>query len=522
MNIAHLLSEQALKRGDEPAIIDVRGGRDRIMSFRELEAASARFAERISHAGMGAGDSALILYPMSAELYAFLIALFRIGAVAMFLDPSAGCEFIERCLREKPPKAFFGSARAHLLRFRIRELRRVGLLISTVPLPGSLYLSLSARGLQSAVFAATEASDPAIITFTSGSSGAPKGAVRTHGFLLAQHRALKSSLHHHTGAMDLTTLPVFVLANLASGITSVIPDADMRHPGLIAPGPVIRQLQRFPVSTMVASPALVSKLSAESRRRKLRIPGMKHIFMGGAPVFPEDLGEAQAAFPEAEIVVIYGSTEAEPMAEVSFASMAAEDFEATARGGGLLAGKPVDSISLRILPDRWGTPIAPLTSEQFQRLCLAAEEIGEIVVSGEHVLQGYLRGVGNTENKFRVDGIVWHRTGDLGRLDREGRLWLMGRASAVIRDDRGTLYPFAVECAARQVPGVRRAAILNLDGRRVMAIEADSKDAGDAAGRRMAWTKVDEIRILRALPTDKRHNAKIDYPELRRILSGGR
>ena len=521
MNIAHLLSEQALECGDAPAIIDVRGRRDRTISFRELDAASARFAERISRAGIKSGDSVLILYPMSSELYAFLIALFRIGAVAMFLDPSASAEFIERCLRENPPKAFFGSARAHLLRLRIRELRHVELFICTVPVPGSLHLSLSAHVSECAMFATAESSAPAIITFTSGSTGTPKGAVRTHEFLLAQHRALKSSLHHRAGAMDLTTLPVFVLANLASGITSVIPDADMRHPGLVAPGPVLRQLRQFPVTTTAASPAFISRLVVECRRRNLRIAGMQQVFMGGAPVFPEDLREAQVAFPEAEIVAIYGSTEAEPMAEVSLDSITGEDFEATAHGRGLLAGMPVDSISLRILPDRWGAPGAPLTGDQFQALCLAPEEIGEIVVSGEHVLPGYLHGFGDAENKFRVEGKIWHRTGDLGRLDRQGRLWLMGRASAVIRDDRGTLFPFAVECAARQIPGVRRAAILAIDGRRIMALETESQGAADLVRKKIPWTNVDEIRLVRRMPTDKRHNAKIDYVELKRILSAG-
>lgn len=519
MNIARILSEQALERGDLPAVIDVRGGQDRVISFRTLEAASARFAEQISRTGITVGDSVLILYPMSAELYAFLIALFRMGAVAMFLDPSAGCEFVARCLRENPPKAFFGSAKAHMLRLRIRELRRVPLFFSTAPLPSCLHLSLSAHGPEHREIAAVETSDPAIITFTSGSTGAPKGAMRTHGFLLAQHRALKSSLHHRAGAMDLTTLPIFVLANLASGITSVIPDADMRRPGRIAPRPVIRQLLRFPVSTMAASPAFVSRLAAECKRCGMLITGLKHVFIGGAPVFPEDLREARAAFPEAEIAAIYGSTEAEPMAELSLNSITNEEFDATAHGRGLLAGKPVDSISLRILRNQWGRPFTPLKRELFQALCLAPESIGEIVVSGDHVLTGYLHGIGDSENKIRVDETIWHRTGDLGRLDNQGRLWLMGRASATIHDERGMLYPFAVECAARQIPGVRRAAILALDGRRIMALEAESRGAAEAARERLAWTNADEIRVLRIIPTDKRHNAKIDYVELQRILS---
>jgi acyl-CoA synthetase (AMP-forming)/AMP-acid ligase II len=518
VNIARILSEQSIQRGDAPAIIDAHHRRDRVMSFRALEAAAARFAGQLSRAGVGRADSVLILHPMSVELYAFLIALFRIGAVAMFLDPCAGCEFIARCLRDNPPRAFFGSARAQLLRLRVRELRFVPLFLCTAPMPCTLHLSLNADVPENGAICETDASDPAIVTFTSGSTGAPKGAVRTHGFLLAQHRVLKDSLHHRAGAMDLTTLPVFVLANLASGITSIIPDADMRRPGRIAPRPVLRQLQQFPISTMAASPAFVSRLTTECRRRGLQITGLRHVIVGGAPVFPEDLREASVVFPEAEIFAVYGSTEAEPMAEISLASITVDDFEAIARGRGLLAGRPVESISLRILRDRWGTPISPLNADQFQTLCMPPEQIGEIVVSGDHVLPGYLRGIGDAENKLRVDSTIWHRTGDLGWLDRSGRLWLMGRASATIHDERGTLYPFAVECAARQIAGVRRAAVLMIDGRRIMAIEADSRLSEELIREKVARAHVDEIRLVRAIPTDRRHNAKIDYVELRRFL----
>lgn len=519
MNIAKILSDQARMRGDTPAIIDVRGGRDRMVSFRELESASARFAEQLWRRGIRPGDPILILHPMSAELYAFLIAGFRIGAVNMFVDPSQGTDFIDRCLRELPPKAFFGSAKAHFLKLNVPALRRIGVSICTSAVPGSMHLSLSREEPQHGAMFAAETASPALITFTSGSTGTPKGAMRTHGFLVAQHRALATSLHHRAESVDLTTLPVFVLANLASGITSVLPDADMRHPGRINPRPVLRQLQRLPIAAMAASPAFVSCLVDECRRRNLHLESMRRIYMGGAPVFSEDLLRAREAFPQAEIVAVYGSTEAEPIAEVPLSAIAAEDFKAMAQGQGLLAGQPVASVALRIFKCQWGTPIVSLDAEQFQKLCLDVGEIGEVVVSGDHVLQGYLNGSGDAENKIRVDGAIWHRTGDLGRLDRQGRLWLMGRAAAAIKDERGVVYPFTVECAARQIPGVRRAAIVALNGKRILAVESGSSVSEAGICTQMAWAKVDQVRILRAIPMDKRHNAKIDYAALGRLLT---
>ena len=189
------------------------------------------------------------------------------------------------------------------------------------------------------------------------------------------------------------------------------------------------------------------------------------------------------------------------------------------QGAGLLAGRPVASLTLRILRDHWGSPLAPMTKAQFDALCMSPKEIGEIVVSGRHVLAGYLNGTGDTETKFDVDGVRWHRTGDLGYLDSQGRLWLMGRASAAIHDTHGVLYPFAAECAAMQVPGVRRAAILQVAGRRLLAVEADSAGVSAALSHALAWAKLDEIRVLASIPMDKRHNAKIDYGSLAAMLS---
>jgi len=520
VNIANLLLEQARQRGDAPALIDSRGkrGRERIMSFKELEPATLGVAAQLASNGICRGDGVLILHPMSIELYVFLIALFRMGCVGVFLDPSAGRSYIEHCLQIYSPRAFYGSRKAQLLRLSTSSLRMVSPAFCPRWFPGTHRISMDLQDGVQLETADVEDSTPALITFTSGSTGKPKAALRSHGFLIAQHQALKESLSLEAGIMDLTTLPIFVLANLASGVTSVIPDADMRFPGKINSGPVVRQIRNHAISTTAASPAFISRLAAHCRLTHEQMPQLVRVFMGGAPVFPSHLREARTLFPIAEITAVYGSTEAEPMAEVSLSQMAEDDFQAMERGAGLLAGIPVKAITLRILREQWGVPVSALTSTQFDSLCLGQGEIGEIVVAGPHVLPGYLNGAGDLETKFTVDDRRWHRTGDLGWLDANGRLWLMGRASATIRDERGVLYPFAAESAAMQVSGVRRAAILQVANRRILAIETDRSEARESAAHAMAWAKLDEVRVVPSIPMDKRHNAKIDYVALATAL----
>ncbi len=520
MNIAEILLQRAAELDKNAAIIDVHRGRDRCYSFRDLDVATASVAHRLRSAGVKQGDGVLLLHPVTAELYLVLIALFRLGCVAIFLDPSAGREHVERCCAIFPPKAFFGSRRAQLLRWTIPALRRLPKAFCSGWFPGTQRLDLNteANPLTEIVSLSPEA--PALVTFTSGSTGQPKAALRTHGFLLAQHRALEASLALQPGSRDLTTLPIFVLANLASGVTSVLPHADLRSPGKIDPRPVLAQIRRHRIETTAASPAFISRLLDECEQSGTAMPALSSIYMGGAPVFPGLLRKTKQFCPQAKITAVYGSTEAEPMAEVVLSDISSADFEGMEQGKGLLTGRPVSSISLRVIREQWGVPIAPLDARRFERLLMTSEEPGEIVVSGGHVLPGYLRGEGDTETKFEVDGRRWHRTGDLGYMDETGRLWLLGRCNGKIEDERGTLYPFAVECAAMQTPAIRRAALATIDGRRVLAIEAGEPVSADAILSSLAWAQLDQVVLLDHVPVDKRHNAKIDYVALARKLRG--
>jgi acyl-CoA synthetase (AMP-forming)/AMP-acid ligase II len=516
MNIAQILTEQAALRPNAAAIIERRA-----FSFAEMERSSGRAAAMLRSAGLRSGDRVLVLQPMSAELYIALTAIFRLGLVAMFLDPSAGRDHAARCCELAPPAGFIGSAKAQLLCLLNPSLRRIPHKFVIGPaLPGAMTWSASAHMEPMVDIAPVSNDTPALITFTSGSTGRPKAAVRTHGFLLAQHRALAATIGLPAGAIELATLPIFALANLAAGLTSVIPDADLRAPGRVDPIPILAQIEAVKPTRVTASPAFLERLADRCERDGRLLSAFRQIFTGGAPVFPRLLDKLRRVAPQAEIVAIYGSTEAEPIAEVALDAIEPRDREAMLGGKGLLAGSPVSVIDLRILRDRWGKPAGPYSEAEFIADCMPVGEPGEIVVSGAHVLAGYLNGEGDAETKIRVDGIVWHRTGDAGYLDDRGRLWLLGRCSAIVNDARGALYPFAVECAAQEVTGARRAALLSRQGERLLAVEPEpgaSIDT-DAVLGALAWARLDRILPVRQIPLDRRHNAKVDYPALARLL----
>lgn len=520
MNIVEILQRQAKERPDAPAIIDMYAGRERVTTFAGLDHASAKGAALLRETGLVEGDTVLVFQPMSAELYIALMALFRAGMTAMFLDPSAGREHIARCCAIRLPQALVASSKAHLLRLISPALRHIPRHICFSRfMPGCIPWQRAETIKPCQTITPCAADAPALITFTSGSTGQPKAAVRSHGFLLEQHRVLERAISLTPGAVDLTTLPIFVLANLASGVTSLIPDVDLRYPGKIKALPVLHQIYRHHPVSVVASPAFLECLCGACEASGRTVPGFRHLFTGGAPVFPDHLERFAVIFPDADVVAVYGSTEAEPIAHISRQAMSSDDLDAMTSGGGLLAGEPVEEIAVRIIVSRWGSPLEPLDDAGFSAICLPAGKIGEIVVSGGHVLQGYLNGTGDEETKFRVNGTVWHRTGDSGYFDHAGRLWLLGRSGAVITDERGEVYPFAVECAARQCPGVARAALVSRQGQRILFVQPKKGAYIDTNAVRtaLAWAQLDTVRKLDVIPLDKRHNAKIDYGRLAKV-----
>ena len=165
-----------------------------------------------------------------------------------------------------------------------------------------------------------------------------------------------------------------------------------------------------------------------------------------------------------------------------------------------------------------GTPIRGQSGTDL--LAVGVSEPGEIVVSGDHVLRGYLDGMGDDETKIPDGERVWHRTGDAGYFDADGRLWLLGRCAARVNDSCGVLYPFAVECAASEVPGVQRSASVSHRGRRVLVVETmhDAVEVRGALLQRLSWARLADVRTVRRVPVDNRHNAKVDYPALARML----
>ncbi|MGH9552762.1 MAG: AMP-binding protein, partial [Terriglobales bacterium] len=311
---------------DVKAIIEPFGlTRFRCVTFAELEQHTNSLAALLLRRGLKQGDAVLILHPMSIELYEFLIALFKIGAVALFIDPTFGSKYIKRAFELCRPVGSFTGGKAALLTVVEPELRAIPLRFSPALLSLSRLLGdLSDDTAFNTVDLSPDA--PALITFTSGSTGKPKAIVRSHGFLQHQLDVLKDTLQLHPGQVDLTSLPIFLLGNIASGVTSVIPDTNQRRPSQVNGSRIMRQIERHNVTRICAPPALLKRLCQAASRADRKVLSLRQIYTGGGPVFPDLLLDLQQIAPASSIHILYGSTEAEPIASISFSDIHAADM----------------------------------------------------------------------------------------------------------------------------------------------------------------------------------------------------
>lgn len=471
MNILGEFLGNAARLGARAAIIE---GTGRVISYSDIARRSAAVAVGWSQRGIQSGDRVLIAMPLGIDLYVGLAALWRLGATAVFPEPAMGLAGLRHAARATAPKAFLHGGWFGALRFVVPELWRIGTLISVTD-----------DATRDDPIADLTATAPALISFTSGSTGVPKAIVRSHGFLAAQNSEVGKLLQPtRDQEIDLVAFPVFVIANLSMGATSVLPRWNLKHHDRVSGGELRTQMRQRSITRALVPPSICETLAAEN----LALP-LGAIMTGGGPVFPDVVERLQTISPATNLTAVYGSTEAEPIAHLDASEIGASDWQTMKAGGGLLAGRPISAIRLMLRDD-------------------------EIIVTGDHVNKGYLDAAQDGSTKLMCDNAIWHRTGDAGRIDAQGKLWLLGRLDGRAADH----YPFSIETATRFWPGVRRSALINIDSHAILAIEGDPSQQKTWRERADVLGGI-EVKLLAKIPLDRRHRSKVDYVALRGLIA---
>jgi acyl-CoA synthetase (AMP-forming)/AMP-acid ligase II len=496
-------------------------------TFRQLDQESDAAAAHLAQAGLVAGDRVLLAVRPGHDLIVGMFALLKLGAVPVAIDPGMGWSAFLDCVRRSRPTALVGVRAASLLsRLPFAAFRT---LRTRVTVGGSAWRqALTAVSATPRPLITASPESLAAILFTSGSTGAPKGVCYTHGMFDAQIELVRSTYDIRPGETDMAMLPLFALFNPALGTTTVTPLLDPSKPLAADPGPLVAALIAEKVTCSFGSPAIWGKVADHCEARGLKLPDLRRLLIAGAPVSGELLAKLRAIAPHCETHTPYGATECLPVTTIAAAELLGEARQRALRGHGTCVGRPVSGVEIRVIRETDGA-IATLADAA---LC-APGEIGEIIATGPSVTREY-DGLPEATRAAKIaDGArVWHRMGDLGSLDAEGRLSFFGRRVEKVRTADGDLPTESVEPAFRQHPQVFRCALIGLGvapsqvPALVVEPRAGAFPADDAARERfiaelreVAKTcpladRVKHIVFQRALPVDVRHNAKIHRLQL--------
>ncbi len=329
------------------------------------------------------------------------------------------------------------------------------------------------------------------------------------------------------GEIDLCTFPLFALFAPALGMTAVVPDMDPTRPARVNPAKLAEAIEDFGVTNLFGSPALLRRLvQNDGTGSPLRFPTLKRITSAGAPVSAAILERLAAQLdPPAQIHTPYGATEALPVATIGSDEILGETRRLTDCGKGVCVGRPVPGIEAKIIQIR-DDPIATWSED----LLASIGEIGEIVVSGPIVTREYFNRPEATRLAKIADLVrdrFFHRMGDVGYFDDQGRLWFCGRkAHRVILADE-TLFTIPCEAIFNTHPAVARTALVGVNRRGQMtpvicveclepawrlSLAQRKRLKGELIERGAAFAHTQNIQTFlfhRSFPVDIRHNAKI-------------
>ena len=552
----------ALADSSDTALIEmVPAGSDgpRSVSWRLLSRRVREIALGLRKHGVRPGDRVSLLVQPGADLTAVLYACLRLGAVVVVADAGLGVRGLTRAVRGAWPDHVIGQLPGLTA---ARALGWPGRVISTTRLPGVTRRALgvetslpeiAALGRRAHEALAELPESPtgdaeAAILFTSGSTGPAKGVVYRHRQLTALRDALAAQYGVGPGTGLVAGFAPFALLGPALGATSVTPDMDVTKPRTLTARAVAAATAAVDATVVFLSPAALTNVVATSGELaaadRAALAGVETFLSAGAPVSESLLAAAGDLMPGATPHTPYGMTEGLLLTDITLEGVRAATADRAARladgatdAGGVCVGLPGATTTVRIAAlDEAGRASSALIAEP--------GVTGEIVVSAAHVEDHYDR-LWLTHRASRRGSTTtsrWHRTGDVGHLDEQGRLWVEGRLPHVITTASGVLTPVASEQAAEARAGIARAAVVGVGpagtqqvvvvaetvpparraGLASAALAAEVRHAvGAASGRPVA-----AVLVVPALPTDVRHNSKIDRSRLAAwatsVLSGDR
>jgi fatty-acyl-CoA synthase len=491
ITIGRLLAKRALLDGGRPALI----AGERRLDFRQLNAEARRAASLLQANGIEAGDRVAALMRNGADYLALYYGAAKIGAILCAINWRLAAPEIDFILRDSEPKllvhdAEFGATVAALATDGCRVM------------DADAFRARSRAASDREPAAHVDADDALVLVYTSGTTGRPKGAVLTHRQMFWASATMAASHDYKQGDVNLVPTPLFHVGGLSFATLFVHMGATLALPRAWEPGAILDLIAAERVNHFFAVPAMVRSLIDHPRFGAAHLASLRWILCGGAPVPLELI--ASLGRRGVPVQQTYGATEtAGPATLVDLAHVAEKAGS---------AGLPYFHTDLRIA-NADGVELPP-------------GEVGEVQVRAPHVFDGYWR---NDEASRAAFSGEWLRTGDLGRRDLDGYLYLVDRAKDVIITGGENVYPAEVEAVLCEHPAIAEIAIVGMAdsewGEVPGAIVVTKPGAAIALDDlrtfcegRVARYKQPRRLVLRATPLPRNASGKVLKHELRAAM----
>jgi acyl-coenzyme A synthetase/AMP-(fatty) acid ligase len=522
-NLAKRFIDNVKLHPDKLAFV-IPKGIESLETYHELEITYAQFYTEVSRYrnglienGYKRGDRIIILAPISEQTYAFMLAMFSMGMVAVFLDPGIGIKKILNAITDSGAKAIVSIDKLLKYHYFIPQLwMKKKYSADNTRLGVKSFDQLYSNNSSEFTPEDLDDLDHALITFTSGSTGRSKGSDRNVLNVSEQIKSIEKNWNCHRDIIDFPSFPMFGFMNLLCGITTVVPAVDFAKIADYNPDVVIHQMEKWKVNRMCGSFAFNKKLVDNLKLQNKQIPTLSNLAFGGCPVTKEFCEDLDKVYPNAKCEIIYGSTEVAPISTAEVNEML------NSKGSGFLVGKPYAGVEVAIvkLPE----VISEFDEREYSPYAVKQGDVGEVIIKGAHVVQTYVDNPKATrENKILArDGQRWHRTGDCGVLDEQGRLWLVGRTKDIIQTDNCEYHPYPIEELLDSIEEVKRSALIQNKKNITIFIEgnllSDLKEKVQKVVKECGIMNF-QIKEIKKIPVDDRHNSKINRVKLRELYA---
>ena len=414
-----------------------------VYSWRDLERATAMMANLLASLDLPAGARIAVQVEKSVEALMLYLATLRAGYVFLPLNTAYKSAEIEYFLQDAQPavvlcasaqfgwisRLAFGNGALRV--FTLNEDRT-----------GS-WLERAAQCSDQQSPARRKAGDLAAILYTSGTTGRSKGAMLSHGNLLSNARVLQHYWGWRSGDVLIHALPIFHVHGLFVALHGALfSGSKMIWLGKFEPGAVLRHLPRATV--FMGVPTMYLRLLAEPALTPALAKNMRLFISGSAPMRLETF-DAWRERTGHTILERYGMSETVMLTSNPCDNDPRFGTSGSQRRGGTV-GFPLPGVSLRVCDEQG-------------RDC-ATHEIGTIQVKGPNVFGGYWRMPQKTAQEFTADGFF--KTGDVGRIDADGYVSIVGRSKDLIISGGYNVYPAEIESSINELPGVAESALVGV------------------------------------------------------------